>query len=84
VGFFASGSHGNPFSSFFQVAPPSVVLYRPEPGPLPLYPKTVLRRWYMAAISVPGESGSMAMSVAPVSSFTKSTLVQVFPPSVVL
>ena len=42
--FFASGSHGSPFSSFFQVAPPSVVLYRPEPGPLPLKPKTVRRR----------------------------------------
>src|SRR6266481_4584343 len=29
-------SHGNPFSSFFHVAPPSVVFQSPLLGPLPL------------------------------------------------
>src|SRR5579864_7060072 len=37
-------SQGRPFSSFFQVAPPSVVLYIPLPGPLPLNPHAVRRR----------------------------------------
>src|SRR5436305_10691323 len=38
------GSQGKPFSSFFQVVPPSVVLYNPLPGPPPLKPNTVRRR----------------------------------------
>ena len=84
VAGLASGSHGSPFSSFFHEAPPSVVLYKPPLGPLPLKPNTVRRRWYAAAITVPGLLGSMVMSLTPVSSLMKSTFVHVLPPSAVL
>ena len=47
---------GRPFVSFVQVAPPSIVFHRPLPGPPPLKPKGVRRRWYEAAYSVSGLS----------------------------
>src|SRR2546430_10590152 len=53
-------------------------------GPPPLNPKGVRRRSYAAAYSVSGLSGSMAMSLTPVSSLIFSTCDQVFPPSAVL
>src|SRR5256886_5973186 len=53
-------------------------------GPPPLNPKGVRRRSYAAAYSVSGLSGSMAMSLTPVSSLIFSTCDQVFPPSTVL
>src|SRR6267142_1694827 len=55
-----------------------------ESGPPPLNPKGVRRRWYAAAYSVSGLSGSMAMSLTPVSSLIFRTCDQLLPPSLVL
>src|SRR5262249_13801034 len=76
------GSHGKPFSSFFHVAPPSVVLYKPPPGPLPLKPNTVRRRRYAPAVHVVGFDGSRARSLVSVASLMIRSLCHVFPPSV--
>src|SRR5215470_10574483 len=79
-----SPSVGRPFVSLVQVAPPSIVFQIALPGPPPLYPNGVRRRWKEAAYSVSGLSGSMATSTKPVFSSTNLVLVQVLPPSVVL
>jgi len=74
-------SLGRPFSSFFQVAPPSVVLQIPEPGPPSISVQTCRRRWYDAAYMTSGFRGSMTTSVIPVFSSTVRIGFQAFPPS---
>src|SRR6185369_7237502 len=73
-----------PPSSFFQVLPASIVFQIPLPGPPPLKPKLVRRRWYEAAYRILLSDESIARSVKPVFSSMNLTLFHVFPPSVVL
>src|SRR5262245_52115056 len=71
-------------SSFVHVLPASAVFQIAVPGPPPLKPQEVRRRWYDAAYRVFVSTGSITMSVKPVSSSMNLTLAQVLPPSVVL
>src|SRR5688572_12327097 len=65
-------------------SPPSSERQMPLPGPPPTKQHAVRRRWYVAANSVFGFDGSIAISVAPVFSSTYSTLFQLWPPFVLL
>ena len=78
------GLIGRPLVSFVHVFPASVVFQMPLPGPPPLKPQGVRRRWYDAAMSVFGLAGSITMSVKPVFSSMNFDAVHVFPPSMVL
>src|SRR5271157_1666704 len=78
------GPPGRPCVNLVQCEPPSVDRYRALPGPPPLYPKTVRRCWYVVAYRMFGLCGSIAISLAPVSSFTYRVSIQVAPPSVLL
>src|SRR5438093_3584943 len=79
------GLTGRPLpDSFVHVFAPSVVFHKPLPGPPPLKPQGVRRRWYDAAMSTSGFDGFMATSVNPVFSSMNFVFVQVLPPSVVL
>src|SRR5271157_1288548 len=69
-------------SSLVQVSPPSVVFHSAQPGPPPLYPHQVRRRWNDAAYRILGLPGSMATSVNPVSGSMYLDFFQVWPPSV--
>src|SRR5262245_54237246 len=70
--------------TFFQVRPPSVLLYIALPGPPPLNPHAVRWRWYIAAQRLFALLGSITSSVAPVFSSTYNVLFHVLPPSVVM
>ena len=70
--------------TFVQDLPPFVLWYKPLPGPPPAKPHAVRCRSYIAAHRLFGLVGSIASSVAPVSSVTKSVFVQFLPPSVVM
>src|SRR6516165_6598474 len=72
---------GKPPFTRLHVAPPSIVLYNPLPGPPPLNPHGVRLRWYIAAYKVYGLCGSIAISDAPVSSLTNNASCHVLPPS---
>src|SRR6266542_4930827 len=79
------GLGGRPLPvSFVHDLPPSLVFHNPLPGPPPLNPHGVRRRWYDAAMRTLGFDGSITMSVNPVFSSTNFVFVHVFPPSVVL
>src|SRR5688572_2001677 len=77
---------GIPSSSVnrFQVAPPSYVTCRPDPGPPELKNHGQRRYSHIAAKSLFGLTGSITRSATPVRSLTYRTFVQVLPPSVVL
>ena len=75
---------GTPLLSFIHVRPASDDFQMALPGPPPLKPQLVRRRWYVAAYSTLLFEGSITISVAPVFSSTCRTAVQVTPPSVVL
>src|SRR5580692_9411674 len=83
---FPSVPPGNPgcVEIFDQCAPPSVVLYRPLPGP-PLVSFHGTRcACHIAAYSSLGSRGFIARSTAPVPSSTKRILRHDLPPSTVL
>src|SRR6266540_339026 len=78
-----SNPEGNPPpSSFFQLFPASTVFQIPLPGPPPLNPHEVLRRWYEAEYKILLSDASITRSVNPVSSSINLILFQVVPPSV--
>ena len=78
-----TGGLGNPVSAFFQVAPPSRVMYTPLPGP-PLYIAHVcITTCHVPAISTFGSFASIEMPEQPVFGSTNSTRSHVSPPSVV-
>src|SRR6266516_971242 len=80
-----TGPAGSPCPvSAVHVAPPSVDLYRPLPGPSSggYCSHGVRRAWYSAAYTTWGSAGSAARSMAPVSGSLYSTLAHVRPPSV--
>jgi hypothetical protein len=78
-----TGGLGNPSSAFFQVAPPSRVMYTPLPSP----PLNIAHVWtttcHVPAMSTLGSLASIEMPEQPVSGLTNSTRSQVSPPLVV-
>ena len=73
---------GIPFFNAFQVSPPSVLLCKPDPGPPPRYPATVLCLCHVAAYKTVGFVGSISKSVAPTHSESPRVRFQVLPPSI--
>src|SRR5579863_5761159 len=67
---------------FDQCAPPSVLLYRPLPGPPSSSDQGVRCACHIAAYRTLGSRGSITRPMAPVLSSTKRILFQLLPPSV--
>ena len=79
-----TGFTGSPFPlSRIHVAPPSVDLNSPLPGPPLVRPHVWISICHNPAYSVRGLDGSIARSLQPVFSSTNSTRVHVPPPSMV-
>ena len=66
----------------FQVFPPSVDLYIPEPNPEPSKFQAFLSFSHIEAYKISGDFLSTTMSIAPVLLLTNNVFVHVFPASV--